>query len=1008
MGTIRMFPWALVNFARTTGRAFVCATVLTLPALALNPADRISQYAHTSWSSDAGITAIRRIKQTPDGYLWLATRAGLFRFDGVRFTAFRAGSDTGLESSTIQDLLVDPDGSMWVATLGGGLAHYQGGKFHTYTIRDGLPSLDINSLFRDSHGTLWVGTRGAGIARMVNGRFEQLHVPIPPTRITALLEDADHSVWIATYGFGVFRLQNGTIRSFTIKDGLLDNHIQGLCRDHAGRIWTAGYKGVSSWDGARFVANAAIHVKVSRAISCIEDRDRNLWIGSTSGLIRVHGTEVTKTDRSTGLSSNDYVWDVFEDREGNLWEATRTGLDRLRNGQVQLIGQPGPVVSDAQGVWTVSNGQISRVFSNGTRPLPVSLPRGATVLTILSRPDASLLIGSDKGAWIWTGQHIRSVPELSGLSVRSLLRDRDGSIWIGTANRGLLNWRPSAGSRTLTETGVPDKWIVALAQDHTGAIWAGSMNGGGLYRLSGGKVQHFGRDEGLRSTVIYSVYVDNDGELWIGSASGLSWVQDGHIRTVNSQQGLPSDQVFAILVDSFNRIWLGGYATISAIDKKSLSEWAFGVRHKLEPILYPFPQGLEPGTITQFFPSAAQSADGHLWFGGIGGLCEVTPSDPAASHTSQFPVLVEDITIDGVAQSESGRIRIPPRARSIELRYTALTLSNPEAVRFRYRLDGFDRDWIDAGTRRLAFYDNLKPGVYNFRVAASTDQKVWQESSTRVLDQLPFFYQTWWFALLALATVFSLIFFVYRLRLRQAVDRVQTGFQQRIDERTRIARDLHDTLLQSFQGAVIQFQAARNLLLRGADNAMQVVDGAIQAAEEGITEGCAAIQELRAEPVAPRELPELLKATGHELVDTHQWNANTPTFSLTVEGKLRDLSLMFRDEVYRISREAIRNAFAHAVASHIEVEIRYEQDQLRVRIRDDGKGIDPKVLKAGGRPGHWGIQGMCERARQIGASLDFWSEGRAGTEVQLTLPAKLAYEPSRRRSRFTQFRRSKS
>jgi signal transduction histidine kinase len=219
---------------------------------------------------------------------------------------------------------------------------------------------------------------------------------------------------------------------------------------------------------------------------------------------------------------------------------------------------------------------------------------------------------------------------------------------------------------------------------------------------------------------------------------------------------------------------------------------------------------------------------------------------------------------------------------------------------------------------------------------------------------------------------------------------------------------LHDTLLQSFQGAVIQFQAARTLLLRGADNAMQVVDGAIQAAEEGITEGCAAIQELRGEPAALRELPELLKATGHELVDTHQWNANTPTFSLTVEGKLREPSLIGRDEVYRISREAIRNAFNHAVASHIEVEIRYEQDQLRVRIRDDGKGIDPKVLKAGGRPGHWGIQGMCERARQIGAKLDFWSEGGAGTEVQLTLPARLAYEPSRRRSRFTQFRRSKS
>jgi signal transduction histidine kinase len=627
------------------------------------------------------------------------------------------------------------------------------------------------------------------------------------------------------------------------------------------------------------------------------------------------------------------------------------------------------------------------------RIMSVTLPMHATVFTLLSKPDTGFWIGSDIGVWKWDGQHIRSVPGLSGLSVRSLLRDRDGSIWIGTANKGLLRWRPSAGSRTLIETGVSDKSIVTLAQDHTGAIWAGSFNGGGLYRLADGKVQHFGQDEGLQSTVIYSIYVDKNYELWIGSAGGLSWFQGGRIRTVNSQHGLPSDQVFAIVEDSFGRIWLEGYATISAIDKANLYEWAVGVRHKLEPILYPFPhQGFEAGSITQFTPNTARSADGHLWFGGIGGLCEVTPSDPAASLSSRFSVLIEDITIDGIAHSESSRIRVTPGARSIELRYTALTLSNPEAVRFRYRLDGFDPDWVDVGTRRFAFYNNLKPGVYKFRVAASTDQKQWQESSTRVLDQLPFFYQTWWFALLASAMAFSLLVFAYRLRVRHAVNRVQMGFQQRLDERTRIARDLHDTLLQSFQGAVIQFQASRNLLLRGSDNAMQVVDGAIQAAEDGIAEGCAAIQQLRAEPSTLRELPELLKATGNELVDTNRWTAHTPNFSLIVEGKQRDLSPMFRDEIYRISREAIRNAFAHAAASHIEVEIRYDQDQLRVRIRDDGKGIEPKILKAGGRPGHWGIRGMCERTRQIGARLDFWSEVGAGAEIQLTVPAAIAYK----------------
>jgi PAS domain S-box-containing protein len=796
MGTIRLFSTCTASVARRTGWGFVCALAFALPALALNPNIRISQYAHTSWRSDAGIAAVRRIKQTPDGYLWLATRAGLFRFDGVRFAIFKAGVDTGLESSTIQDILIDPDGSMWVATLGGGLSHYQGGRFHAYTLKDGLPSLDINSLFRDSHGILWVGTRGAGIARMVNGKFETLTVPIPPSRITAFLEDLDHSLWIATDGFGVFRLQNGNVRSFSVTDGLPDNRILQLYRDHAGRIWTAGWKGISSWNGARFVANEAVNADVSEAISCFEDRDRNLWVGSTSGLLRVRGTEVARTDRSTGLSS-DFVDDVFEDREGNLWVGSRTGLDRLRNDQIQSIGQPGPVVSDAQGVLTASNGQISRVAANALRPLPVSLPPGANVFTILSRPDAGFLIGTDKGAWIWTGKHIRIVPELSKLSIRSMLQDRDGSIWIGTANRGLLHWNPSAESRTLTETSVPDKSIITLAQDHAGAVWAGSFSGGGLYRLDGGKVQHFGRDEGLRSTVIYSVCVDKQGELWIGSADGLSWFQDGVIRTVNSQQGLPADQVFAILDDPFNRIWLGGQTGITAIDKKSLSEWASGVRHKLEPVLYPFPRGVETGFPTQFFPSAARSTDGNLWFGGIGGLCEVTPSDPAASHTSQFPVVVEDVTVDSVLHSADEVIGMPPGTRSIEFRYTALTLSNAEAVRFRYRLEGMDKDWVDADTRRLAFYDNLKPGTYKFRVAARVGEEQWQESPTLVLEQLPYFYQTWWFTLLASATGLSLLFFFYRLRANQ----VARHFNARLAERARIVEELRK-IIDSIPGFV--------------------------------------------------------------------------------------------------------------------------------------------------------------------------------------------------------------
>lgn len=284
---------------------------------------------------------------------------------------------------------------------------------------------------------------------------------------------------------------------------------------------------------------------------------------------------------------------------------------------------------------------------------------------------------------------------------------------------------------------------------------------------------------------------------------------------------------------------------------------------------------------------------------------------------------------------------------------------------------------------------------------------MWNETGAFLnFSVLPAYYQTVWFKLLCAAAFLALLWALYLIRLQQLRRQFTIGTEARVNERTRVARELHDTLLQSFQGAVFQFQAARKLLLRNADNAMQVVDEAIHAAEEGISEGRTAIHDLRPEPAGRHDLPELLKATGHELAGAQRPDGHPPNFSVIVEGKQQTLPPMIQDEVYRISREMIRNAFAHAVASHIEVEIRYDEDQLRVRIRDDGKGIDAKILEQGGRSGHWGISGIRERAQRIGAQLAFWSDLGAGTEVQLTVPGSIAYKKHRDGHRFRLFRRA--
>jgi signal transduction histidine kinase len=354
------------------------------------------------------------------------------------------------------------------------------------------------------------------------------------------------------------------------------------------------------------------------------------------------------------------------------------------------------------------------------------------------------------------------------------------------------------------------------------------------------------------------------------------------------------------------------------------------------------------------------------------------------------------------AISYASEIKLSHEQTPFAVTFAALAYSDSPTNRYRYKLEGMDKSWNEAGSDgRTVTYTALPARKYHFRVQGATNSSQWSEPGAELeIIILPPWWNTWWFrttyALAALMVVWS----AYRYRMGQIAAQFNIRIDAQVNERMRIARDLHDTLLQSFQGAAFQFQAARKLLLRNADNAMEVVDEAIHAAEEGITEGRTAIRDLRPEPAAQRNLPELLNAACRELAAAQELNGPAPSYQVLVEGEQQDLPLMFQDEAYRISREVIRNAFTHASASNIEVEIRYGQDQLRVRIRDDGKGIDPKILEAGGTSGHFGIPGMRERAQRIGSRLDFWSEMGAGTEVQLTIPAAMAYKKRRHRRRF--------
>jgi signal transduction histidine kinase len=464
--------------------------------------------------------------------------------------------------------------------------------------------------------------------------------------------------------------------------------------------------------------------------------------------------------------------------------------------------------------------------------------------------------------------------------------------------------------------------------------------------------------------------------------------------------------------DDVHSFWLSMPCGLVRIGRLELDAWAAAVDKDKEAMptiqitVFDSSDGVRSRSLAGgYSPLATKSPDGKLWFLPVDGVSVVDPRQLPFNKLPP-PVHIEQITADrktyDVASAANSQMRLPPLVRDLQIDYTALSLVAPEKVLFRYKLEGWDRDWQDVGNRRQAFYNNLFPRNYRFRVMACNNSGVWNEAGT-FLDfaVAPAYYQTTWFRLSCLATFLALLAALYQLRLRQVAHQFHMRMEERVNERTRLARDLHDTLLQSFQGVLLKFSAI-SYRISDRPEIQETLESVIEQARQAITEGRDAVQGLRSSTVVSNDLARAISTLGEELAaaDTNQ---HSPDLCVQVEGAPRDLAPLVRDEVHRIAGEALRNAFRHAQARRIEVEICYEQRHLRLRVRDNGKGIDPKVVSEGERAGHHGLPGMRERAKLVGGKLAIWSELDSGTEAELTIPASVAYAKSAvgRRSMFS-------
>jgi ligand-binding sensor domain-containing protein/signal transduction histidine kinase len=1007
------------------------------PARAIDPNRMMSQYIRDRWGSARGFTGgvVTSIAQTPDGFLWIGTEKGLFRFDGLSFRTFQQATPTSLPIGPVQALATDAHGNLWIALQNTKILRYHDGKFDMGREE---AEAGITAVAKGNDGAVLLASLAFGPLTYRADKFEVLtktadaasstSAPSPETNdqlssrlawatgvtphrlaepssaVISIAPTADGRTWLGTRDKGLFYLQGGKISHAS--DSLDEKKINCLLPIENGGLWIGTDQGLARWDGSQIIRSgippALAHLSI---LSLARDRDSNIWLGTSQGLYRYNsqGVSVTNDLAAQPLPA---INAIFEDREGNLWLGTSRGIERLRDSPFVTFsvskGLPsesnGPVYVDSQqrtwfapldgGLhWLKDDGRIETVSNDGLDKDVVYSIAGTANELWVGRQQGGLTRLRFNGSG-FASQTFTHSDGLIQDNVYAVYQSRGGAVWAGTLNGGVSKFQDGHFTSYTTANGLASNTISAIAETFDATMWLATPNG--LNAFAQGQWRTYAVSDGLPSAQVNCLFEDSARNLWIGTASGLAFFNAGHLQVPRNMPDSLREQIFGISEDREGWLWIATASRVLRVNSYKLLNDTLASADLREFGLEDGLNGVEGVKRQQ---SVFADSRGRIWFSMNRGLSVV---DPARFTNSAAPALakIESLSADGAPVDLGGPIRIPSARHRITFSYSGLSLSVPERVRYRYRLDGFDRGWSEPVASRDAVYTNLGPGTYQFRVIASNSDGVWNENGPSVsLDIVPEFYQTTWFFLLSATFLAGLVWLAYQRHLRQVTARLDLQYKERLSERTRIARELHDTLLQSFQGLMLHFQRARNLLPTDPAQAGQRLDSALEGAEQAIVEGRNAIHDIRSSVLVNDDLAQAMTALGEEL-SAGVAAENPVALNVVVEGTARPLDPVLRDEIYRILREALRNAYAHAHARSIEAEIAYGEKILRVRIRDDGVGIDPHVLDHGARAGHWGLPGMRERAKQIGGKFDVWSEQGAGTEVELTVPASVVYRSS--------------
>jgi ligand-binding sensor domain-containing protein/signal transduction histidine kinase len=946
-------------------------------------------YSRRVWQTQDGLPqdTINALVQTRDGYLWIGTSSGLARFDGFRFTVFNHENTPALREESIYSLYCSRDGTLWVGTEGGGLVRYRAGAFELFATNEGLTNGFVRTIHEDSRGNLWVGT-DRGLFRFESGKLIRVDntAGIPAMSVHAMLEDRQGRLWVG--GFGLLVLSDGPA-VYRSSKSLADNSVRALAESNDGTIWVAtigGLHRVRGGDPASVFTTSPITPHNTSFL--YHTKDDALWAGTYGqGLFRYRGEETTMYRAATLLPDN-HILTLLEDSESNFWVGTQNGLLRLSRSVVSTVatGAPGApesiktVYQDPDGsIWMTSlTGTLYHL--QGSQAMPAELPAaaaGLVVRTVFRDSTGTLWIGTNgEGALRITSQGVERYTMKQGLSndfVRAFCETRDGSIWIGT-DGSLSRWRSGGFQNFYSAEGLAYDSIRALLEARSGDLWVATD--GGVSRFHDGVLVRDPRLAALDGEKVWAMHEDADGGLWFGTpGAGLFLLQADKLTNFTTKHGLASNKIHQILEDPRANLWLSSPSGVFSVKRQDLQQTLSNPSHRPAISLYGTSEGMETNQMNGGVqPAGAITASGEVWFPSTRGAVRIVPDQ--SPQASVPHVLIEQVIADGQEALLKDTIEVGPGEGRLEIHYTAIRLRSSERIRFRYLLEGFDREWTETAGRRVAYYTNLPAGSYRFRVAAyEVDDPRYSAEAVASIRLRPRFYKTIWFVGLCAAILAAAGMVAYRLHVRQ----IHARFAAVLAERNRLAREMHDTVIQGCVGVTALLDAATSLQQSSPDVTRALLLRARKQVQISVDEARRAVWNMRHEAVQGEGLTYALEQLARQVTVT-----SGVRIACESTGTNVPLDARVEHDLVMIAKEAVLNAVNHGGPQNVLLSTSFEPDRLHVRVTDDGCGFDPSVTA--NPEEHYGLVGMSERAKQTGGTFTLNSAPGSGTEVHVTVP----------------------